>query len=286
MFWIGIVFFIVAIVAVGAAFAFHPDGAAMVAVGAAALGAGSWVIAAAHTVPTRNVGIVTQFSRPTGETTGAGLKFTWPWQDIDDWDASGQTYAHLGDHCVWLSIAAQRKACIPVQIEYASREERAAENWAAYKEVGDWSRFETFVNRRVEPQINAAMASVFADFDPLTGVDPQSGNAPAPNLNATYVKPLEAAVSAALGHDIQIRSVAFESPRYDKPTTDAIEAYGQKILEARNLVIEQGNANTRKAISETNAQVNQVTRCLEIAEKLAKEPGLCMTPVAATRPTS
>lgn len=286
MFWLGIVLFLIAAVAAAASFVWGPPYAMTTAVIAAAAGVGSWIIAGTHTVPTRNVGIVTMFARPTGETTGAGLKMTWPWQDIDDWDASGQTYAHLGDHCVWLSIAAQRKACIPVQIEYASREERAAENWAAYKEVGDLTRFQTFQARRVEPQINAAMTSVFSNFDPLTGVDPTSGNAPAPNLNATYLEPLKAAVTAALGHDIAIRSVAFESPRYDEPTTKAIEEYGKKILEARNLAIEKTNAATRKAISETNAQVNQVTRCLEIAEKSGKEPGLCMTPVTTTRPLS
>ena len=37
------------------------------------------------TVPTRNVGIVTQFNKQTGRTTGAGLQWHAPWQGIDDW---------------------------------------------------------------------------------------------------------------------------------------------------------------------------------------------------------
>jgi regulator of protease activity HflC (stomatin/prohibitin superfamily) len=253
------------------------------------LAVGSIVIASMSTVPTRNVGIVTQFNKPTGRTTGAGLQWTAPWQDIDDWDASGQTYAHLDNNCVWVTIAAQRRACIPVQIEWASKADRAPENWAAYKEVDgiDGGRFGTFTARRVNPQINAALTSVFASFDPLGTVDPKSGASPAPDLNKTYKQPLMEALNAALGNDITVRSVAFEAPRYDGPTTAAIAAYGQKVLEARNLTIDKANAITRAEITNTDAKVDQVARCLQIAEKLGKEPGLCMGGGAAvTKPLS
>jgi regulator of protease activity HflC (stomatin/prohibitin superfamily) len=250
------------------------------------LGLIALLIASVSTVPTRNVGIVTEFNKPTGRTTGAGLKWHAPWQSIDDWDASGQTYMALGDRCVWVTIAAQRRACIPVQIEWSSNANRAPENWAAYKEVDDLSRFQVFEARRVNPQINAAMTSVFASFDPLKAVNATTGDTPAPDLNATYKQPLIAALNTALGEDIDIRSVAFEAPRYDDPTTAAINAYGQKVLEARNLQIDKANAVTRAEITNTDAKVDQVARCLQIAEKLGKEPGLCMTPATITRPVS
>ncbi|MEU4694146.1 stomatin [Actinoplanes sp. NPDC023714] len=236
-------------------------------------------------VPTRNVGIVTAWNKPTGRTTGAGLQWTAPWEDVDEWDASGQTYSHLGENCVWVTIAAQRRACIPVQIEWSAKAEKAPENWAAYREVGDKSRFEVFVERRVNPQINGAMTSIFAAFDPLGAVDVTSGDAPAPDLNKTYKEPLVEALTTELGDEIVVKSVAFESPRYDDPTTQAIAAYGQKILEARNLEIDRANAKTRAEITRTDASVDQVARCLQIAEKLGKEPGLCMgNSVSLTRP--
>lgn len=260
-------------------------GARTVAVVFLLFATGFTVIASLSTVPTRNVGIVTQFNKQTGRTTGAGLQWTAPWQDVDDWDASGQTYAHLGDDCVWVTIAAQRRACIPVQIEWAAKAENAPETWATYKEVDGKSRFEVFVARRVNPQINGALTSVFASFDPLGQVDAKTGDAPAPDLNKLYKQPLTAALTTALGSDITVRSVAFEAPRYDKPTTDAIAAYGQKILEARNLTIDKANAVTRAEITKTDATVDQVARCLQIAEKLGKEPGLCMgAGVAVTKP--
>ncbi len=244
---------------------------------------GCLVVASMSVVPTRNVGIVTAFSKPTGRTTGAGLKWHAPWQGIDDWDASGQTFAHLGDRCVWVTIAAQRRACVPVQIEWNSKAERAPENWAAYREVEgiEGGRFGTFTARRVEPQINQALTSVFTSFDPLGQINTTTGDAAAPDLNKTYRQPLLDALQAGLGLDIEIRSVAFEAPRYDEPTTAAINAYGQKVLEARNLKVDEQNAQTRKRISATNASVDNVTRCLEIAEKAGKEPGLCMNPLGA-----
>ena len=236
-------------------------------------------------VPTRNVGIVTTWGKPTGRTTGAGLQWTAPWEDINDWDASGQTYTHLGDKCVWVTIAAQRRACIPVQIEWSAKAENAPDNWAAYREVDGMTRFEVFVERRVNPQINGAMTSIFAAFDPLGAVDVTSGDAPAPDLNKTYKEPLIKALNEALGDEVVVKSVAFESPQYDEPTTQAISAYGQKILEARNLEIDKSNAKTRAEITRTDASVDQVARCLQIAEKLGKEPGLCMGgTVSLTRP--
>ncbi len=249
---------------------------------------GFTLIASMSTVPTSNKGIVTEFNKPTGRTTGAGLQWTAPWQDIDDWDASGQTYAHLGDKCVWLSIAAQRKACIPVQIEWAAKTENAPQTWATYKEVDDKSRFEVFTERRVNPQINAALTSVFASFDPFGNVNAKTGDAPAPDLNQSYKQPLMVALNTALGSDISIRSVAFEAPRYDDKTTEAINLYGQKILEKRNLAIDKTNATTRADVTNIDASVDPVARCLSIAEKLGKEPGLCMSDsdVVTTRPVS
>ncbi|HXM55365.1 MAG TPA: SPFH domain-containing protein [Candidatus Dormibacteraeota bacterium] len=280
MFIVGIVFLVIAVIGLAVTvLAEDRDTKAngvLTAAGSLLLAAACTAIASMSTVPTRNVGIVTTWGKPTGRTTGAGLQWTAPWQDVDDWDSSGQTYAHLGDHCVWVTIAAQRRACIPVQIEWSAKAETAPENWAAYKEVDGKSRFETWVARRVDPQINAALTSTFAGFDPLGAVDAKTGDAPAPDLNKTFREPLTGALTAALGADVTIKSIAFEAPRYDDPTTAAIAAYGQKVLEARNLAIDEANAKTRARITQTDASVSQTARCLQIAEKLGKEPGLCM----------
>jgi hypothetical protein len=115
------------------------------AVIAVVLGVILTVIASMSVVPTRNVGIVTSWSKPTGRTTGAGLQWTAPWQDVDDWDASGQTWPHLGDQCIWVTVKGPRNVCVPVQVEWNALPENAPANWAAYKETDGKSRFETWV---------------------------------------------------------------------------------------------------------------------------------------------
>jgi hypothetical protein len=197
---------------------FTRDSAGALIFGVCALALGSVIIVASsyNSVPTRNVGIVTSFNKPTGETTGAGVEWTKPWEDIDDWDASRNTFDRLGDRCLWVSVSGG-KACIPVQIEWSAKAENAPEDWAAYKEVD---------------------------------------------------------------------SIAFGTPVYDEATTKAISAYGQKVLESRNLAVDKANADTKAAINAKLAAQNKVTYCLQLAEKLGKEPGLCMAGPVTTRPVS
>lgn len=234
------------------------------------------VVASMSVVPTRNVGIVTTWGKPTGRTTGAGLQWTAPWSDVDDWDASGQTWAHLDDRCVWVTVKGPRNVCVPVQVEWSALPENAPANWAAFKEADGKSRFETWVSRRVDPQMTATLITTFANFDPFAAVDPVTGDIAVPNLNATYRKPLDDALTVALGHDIAVKSIAFGRPIYDKDTTDALAEYGKKALAGRNLDLDKKNAAKRKLITDIDAQVNSVARCLSIAEANDKEPGLCM----------
>lgn len=283
MFWFSIICFIVAVLALGAIFLAEdkaaPIGTMFVA---AVIGALFLTIASYNKVPTRNVGIVTQFGKQTGKTTGAGLHWTKPWQNIEDWDASGQVYDRLGDRCLWVSISAQRRACIAVQVEWSANPESAPELWAQYKPTdqgksvdSDEPRFGTFIYRRVNPQIDGAVTSVFASFDPLGAVS-ATGDAPAPNLNVSYKAQLTGAIQASLGADITIKSVVFATPTYDAPTTAAIAAYGQKMLEARNLKVDQQNAAARNAVAAKTGVSPAVQQCLDIADSRGKEPGLCM----------
>jgi hypothetical protein len=253
---------------------------ALAVVGAFVLG----VVACMSIVPTRNVGIVTSWGKPTGRTTGAGLQWTTPWQDVDDWDASGQTYAHLGDQCVWVTVTGPRNVCAPVQVEWQADPGQAPENWAAFKEANGKTRFETWVSRRIDPQMTAAVISTFADFDPFANVNKETGDVAVPNLNDTYRTPLTNALKLTLGGQITVRSVAFGRPIYDDATTRALSAYSQKTLERRNLDVDKANADIRQQITQKNAAVNQTARCLEIAEQNGKEPGLCMAGVTLTRP--
>lgn len=249
-------------------------------------------------VPTKNVGIVTSFSKPTGKTTGAGVHWTKPWEQVEDWDATGQIFPDDGGSCTNVTIAAQRGACIPLKVEWKVIEGTAPEQWANYKVTdqgkkidSDNPRFGTFIARRVDPGIRAALSSVFASFDPL-GSASSTGDAPAPDLNNDYQQKMKDAITKALTNadgtiDIQITNVVFTgSPTYDAPTTAAIAAYGQKLLQTRNLDVDDSNAQKRKTVAGKTGIPAAVQVCLDIADAQNTDPGHCLwgDKVALTQP--
>ncbi|MBF9135347.1 stomatin [Plantactinospora sp. S1510] len=249
----------------------HRAGAAGGAVVAAFLGMLFTVSASANTVPTRNVGIVTAFNKPTGEVTGAGLKWVAPWKKVEDWDASRQTFDHKSQKtCVQVRIVGLQGACVEVQIEYQTHSAKAPEQWASYKRD-----FGLFMNRRVEPNLTGALNDIFAAHDPLSNVDATTGVVK-PVDTAALVEPLKANIANRTGEDIQILGVVFGFVHYAEKTQQQIEAFQQKVLEAKNLEQDRKNAELQRQVSAKNAQVNPTVRCLEIAAQHGKEPGFCL----------
>jgi regulator of protease activity HflC (stomatin/prohibitin superfamily) len=248
-----------------------PIGSTITAVVAAAVGVLCVIFSSANTVPPRNVGIVTSFNKPTGEVTGAGLKWVAPWEKVEDWDASRQTFDHKSEKtCVQVRIVGLQAACVEVQIEYQTDPKKAPEQWASYKR-----EFEQFQTRRVEPNLTGALNDIFANHDPLANVDDKTGVVK-PVDTQSLVEPLKANIERRIGDDIDVLNVVFGFVRYDGKTQEQIEAFQQKVLAAKNLEQDRKNADLQKKISETNAQVNPVVRCLEIVAQRGGEPGLCL----------
>lgn len=225
-------------------------------------------VASMNSVPIRNVGIVTSWNKPTGDTTGAGFHVTAPWKNIEDWDASRQAYDHRGD-CVNVRIATLSNACVEVLIEWQVRPERAPEQWAAYKKD-----FTLFVGRRIDPAITLAMNETFGAYNPLSNIDAGTGNLNVPT--GPLADQVKTSLTARLGEDVEVLTVVITRVNHDEKTQGTIDAYQQAINRSRVLDQEKLNAEKQKAITETNAKVDAVTRCLELADRHGKEPGFCL----------
>lgn len=230
----------------------------------------SILFSSAYTVPTRNVGIVTSWNKPTGEVTGPGLQWVAPWQKVDDWDASRQSFDRRGEHCVQVRIAGLQNACVDVLVEWTTDPAKAPEQWASYKR-----EFDNFVAKRVDPNITGAVNDTFADHDPLANVDEATGQVMAPQTGP-LVDEVRSSIKARIGGDVEVQSVVIGFIRYDDKTQQSIEAFQQKVLAAKNLEQDRRNAEIQKQVSETNAAVDPVVRCLEIADKHGREPGFCL----------
>jgi len=229
------------------------------------------LFSSAYTVPTRNVGIVTSWNKPTGEVTGPGLQWVAPWQKVDDWDASRQAFDRRGDNnCVWVRIAGLQKACVDVLVEWTTDSAQAPEQWASYKRD-----FGNFVGTRVDQNIVNALLDTFADHDPLANVNEETGQVMAPQTGPLAEK-AQSIIEARIGGDVDVLATVIGIIRYDEKTQQSIEAFQQKVLAAKNLEQDRRNAEIQKQVSETNADVDPVVRCLELADKHAREPGFCL----------
>ncbi|NGM11287.1 SPFH domain-containing protein [Verrucosispora sp. WMMA2044] len=275
-FILAIVAAVVAIVAVAVAlFSSQPQVrqiGVLTAVGALAGTAILTVASSAHSVPIRSVGIVTSFGKPTGEVTGSGLKWVTPWQRVGEWDAGRQKYDHIGnDQCVRVRTGTLADACVEVLIEWQVQPENAPQQFMDYK--GD---FESFRGQRVGVQLDSAVNDAFATYNPLERIDSKTGN-----LNVD-LKPFSASIKSnaegRLAEDVEILSVTITRVNHDDKTEGNIKAFQDKLAQTRNLEQDRLNAEIQKQVTETNATVDKVTRCLEIADKHGSSPGLCINP--------
>lgn len=232
-------------------------------------------------VEQRHYGIEVGYGgKATGRATGAGLQWHKPWDSFETWDATRQTFNTLKASCeapgngdLWVTIAGQGNACVRVQIEWQTSgdKEQASKNWSAYKPVEDKTRFDVFYERRIAPSFVDAVQDTFRTFDPMTAVDKETGAAVAPDIDA-YKGPLKAALVERVGTDVEIVSISFATIGYDKPTSDSIAAYGQKVRDKRNLLVDKGNAELRETIAKDSGLTPFESACLATNRG---EPGLC-----------
>ncbi|MEH1102836.1 SPFH domain-containing protein [Micromonospora sp. CPCC 205561] len=226
----------------------------------------------AHSVPIRSVGIVTSFGKPTGQVTGSGLKWVAPWQKVGEWDAGRQKYDHIGgEHCVRVRTGTLADACVEVLVEWQVKPENAPKQFMDYK--GD---FDSFRGQRVGVQLDSAVNDAFASYNPLEKIDANTGN-----LNVDlkpFAESIKASAETRLSTDVDILSVTITRVNHDDKTEGNIKAFQDKLAQTRNLEQDRKNAAIQKQITETNAKVDKVSRCLEIAERNGSNPGLCINP--------
>ncbi|SCF26921.1 Regulator of protease activity HflC, stomatin/prohibitin superfamily [Micromonospora viridifaciens] len=234
------------------------------------------VTTSAHSVPIRSVGIVTSFGKPTGKVTGSGLKWVAPWQRVGEWDAGRQKYDHIGsNNCVRVRTGTLADACVEVLVEWQVQPDNAPKQFMDYK--GD---FDSFRGQRVGVQLDSAVNDAFSTYNPLERIDAKTGS-----LNVDlkpFAENIKSNAERRLAEDVDILSVTITRVNHDEKTEGNIKAFQDKLAQTRNLEQDRRNAEIQKQITETNAKVDKVTRCLEIAEKNGSTPGLCINPGIVT----
>lgn len=230
--------------------------------------------ASAYTVPVRNVGIVTTFNNPSGSTTGSGLHFVWPWQYVEDFDASIQVSDHTGDKaCTTVRIGSLATACVENRIQWQVLDSAAPKLYKDYK--GD---FNNLRNNLVETKIQNALNKVFATYNPLSQVNIQTGQTGFDG--AKLSTDVNEELNRTIGSDIKIVSVSVPLVHHDQKTEDNIKTFQDVVAKARILDQQLSNAAKEKQVADLQKQFLTEefiqNKCVDESVKMGVPPGLCL----------
>lgn len=231
-------------------------------------------------VDTRNIGVVTTFNRPTGETLPNGLHVKAPWEKVTELDGTIITDEFAGDACIVVRIGDGSNACVSETIRWRIVRQAGDELFADYRS-DDVN--ETIADALVETQLTSATASVFSEFNPLlqAGAADQaaSESAGAPDLNK-FSRELTVTMNRRLREmsptgqaQVAIQSITISRLNLSASTQRKINALQEevantRIAQQRQATAEaQAAANRALAASVSNSPEVLVSRCIDWLEE-------------------
>lgn len=126
-------------------------------------------------VGTRQIGIETTFSRPTGTTLTNGLHLKAPWTEVTEMDGAVQIDQHTGDHRIKVRLGNSSTADADVSVRWQIKPDATPDLFVQYK------TFDNVRSNLVTRNLQVALNEVFASFDPLA---PQNlDRSPLPELS-------------------------------------------------------------------------------------------------------
>lgn len=226
-------------------------------------------------VTTKNVGVVTSFGRPVG-ALGNGLHLKAPWHKVTEFDAAVQTDSHKSKDndstCTDIRIGNQSVACVDNSVRWRIVQDSADDLYRDYRE------FENVRDSLVTRELDAALNEVFADYDPLAGVD-TNGASTAPSLDQLSEE-VTARLRQKVGNQVEVLSVIIPLVSFDKTTQDKINDYQAELANTRiarqkqQTADAQAEANRKLSSSVSNDPNVLVSKCFDILAEMvnAKEP--------------
>lgn len=246
------------------------------AVGAVLVFAICWGISSTGTVDTKNVGVVTSFKKPTGETKEAGIYFKAPWKSVTDMSLAWQTETYKFD----VQTASGPVMKIEVLPRWRMTRDAAPELFQNYKDF-DGVKANLFAN-----ELRDSANKLFESYNPLTNIDQKTGNpiktkeAFAAELKSELEKRLNGEIKTANGTKtiklIEVERIAMPVIAPDGETQKKIDAQVQEF--ARGKVLDQQliNAQKEKDVADKQAQIPLELFCMREAIKIGQNPGLCL----------
>lgn len=213
-----------------------------------------FISASANIVGTRQVGIVTNFGKPTGETLSNGLHWLAPWKKVEEMDAAIQNDVYNGDSRVQVRLGNNSTALADVNIRWQIKQDAADELFRQYKTFGNVR------SNLIERNLRTALNEAFTKFDPLAG-EPLPGQ-PRVDLNSVTQNAL-ALMRDKSGDQVEIIDLSIPVIDYDDNTEQRINAINAARAETTKAEQDAKTAEQRAAAAKVLA--NQPVPNLSIA---------------------
>ncbi len=218
----------------------------------------------ATVVSTKNIGVVTEFNRPTGENLSNGFHFVLPWQKVTELDGTIQTDNHIGfvdgdwnkANCTKVRIAQQAVACVDNSIRWRLRPEAADRLFQEYRD------FDNIRSSLVTRQLSEGLNAELEGYDPLATDEAGNSTAPSQEQIAENTKRW---LIERIGRDIEVLDVIAPLTHFDGNTQGRINALQQEIGNTR---IATQREQTAKAEAAANG---------ELAASVSKDPNVLVS---------
>ena len=219
-------------------------------------------------VSTKNVGVVTNFGKPTGSLSN-GIHFKWFWQNTTELDGAIQIDNHSGESATTVRLGNDSTAMVDNSIRWRIKPEQADQLFLDYRE------FDNIRDNLVTRELRAALNEVFSGFDPLSADARKEGKLG--ELSNQVAEKLRERV----GTQIEVINVIIPLVNYDQETQNKINLLNAEVANTR--VAEQ-KAKTAAAEAEANrilsASISNdpnvlVSKCLDIVKAQNQSPLGC-----------
>lgn len=226
-------------------------------------------------VPTREIGVVTTFGRPT-ESLSNGLHFKAPWQKVHKLDGKIQTDNFTGkDNSISIRLGNGSTAKVDTTIRWRIKLEAGQDLYRDYRDL------DSIRDSLVTRELKAALNEVLGNYDPLVSVKAgvnAEGKTESAGIDLNkFSADVNEALKSRVGSDVEILSVILPIIRFDSETQEKINAFqaevgNTRIAEQREATAKaQAQANKNLSTSVSNDPNVLVSKCLDALEEMVKK---------------
>lgn len=214
-------------------------------------------------VPTKNVGVVTAFGKPTG-TLHNGIHTVWPWESVTDYDATIQTLSTSDMHVRMVNGTATANVNVTLNWRLEGDIQQIHVDWRSF------DRIQTFV---VQPRLQDALNKEFSTFDPLVSLKQSGGTA----ISMTEMeRRVSERLQAAMPRGVYIDHLQIPLVVYPPVVQDALNAYQKELANTQVALQQKITAQAQKDALDILSQVKMspeafLQQCLIMTERLAQQ---------------